>query len=190
MSKATAAKPAAEAIGGGIAFAPTGTTLPTTAVAALNSAFENVGYVSTDGVTRSIGLNSQTVNAWGGAVAAVLSAEKTETYKFKVIEAYNVPLLAMVFGKATGTLETGISVESNSLPQDEHAWVVTMLETDGNAHRIVIPKGVITAIGDVQYVDNNVTGYELTLTAVADQLGNTAYDYYAAGTGTGTGTGS
>lgn len=188
-NKATAAKPAETEIGGGIAFAPSGTSLPESANEALDSSFVNVGYVSTDGVTRSIGLDSTTVNAWGGAVAAVLSGTKTETFKFKVIEAYNVDLLGMVFGKATGTLDTGITVESNSLPQDEHEWVITMLETDSNGHRVVIPRGVITEIGDVVYVDNDVTGYELTLTAMADDDGNTAYDYYAAGTSS-SGTGS
>lgn len=187
MAKATAAKPAAVSIGGGIAFAPAGTTPPNAANTALASAFINVGFVSTDGVTRNISVDSQVVNAWGGAVAAVLSGAKTETFKFKVIEAYNTDLLKMIYGNATGTLDSGITVTSNSFAQEEHVWVVTMLEVDGNGHRIVIPKGIITEIGDIVYVDNDVTGYEITITAMGDENGVTAYDYYAkAASGSGT----
>ena len=186
---ATAAKPAASSIGGGIAFAAAGSTLPTTANAALDSAFTNVGFVSTDGVKRNIALDSNIIKAWGGAVAAALSSGKTETFKFKVIEAYNVPLLAMVLGSASGTLESGITADSNGHAQEAHAWVVTMLETNGNGHRIVIPKGVITEIGEIDYVDNDVTGYELTITAIGDSNGVTAHDYYAGPTGSGSGSG-
>lgn len=179
MATATAAKPAAESIGGGVAFAPIGTTLPTAANASLAAGFKNVGLISVDGVTRSIDTDSQVVNAWGGAVAAVLSGAKTETFQFKVIEAYNVDLLNIVFGEASGTLETGIAVESNSAQQTPHSWCITMLEVNGNGHRIVIPKGVITEIGEIVYVDNDVTGYEITVTAIGDEDGVTAYDYYA-----------
>lgn len=178
-NKATAAKPAAESIGGGIAFAPIGTTLPTTANAALAEGFKNVGYVSDDGVTRALGLDTTTINAWGGAVAAVLSGAKTETFQFRVINAYEADFLAMVFGSASGTLDTGLTVESNSFQQEAHEWVITMLEVDGNGHRIVVPNGVITEIGDITYVDNDVVGYEVTITAIGDEDGVTAYDYYA-----------
>lgn len=179
MATATAAKPAAESIGGGVAFAPIGTSLPTAANTALAAGFKNAGLISTDGVTRGIGTDSQVVNAWGGAVAAVLSGAKTETFKFKVIEAYNVDLLNIVFGEASGTLETGIEVESNSAQQVPHSWCITMLEVNGNGHRLVIPKAVITEIGEIVYVDNDVTGYEITLTAIGDENGVTAHDYYA-----------
>lgn len=190
MAIATSAKPAAAAIGGGIAFAPAGTTKPTAANTALDSAFTNVGYVSDGGVTRGIALGSNNVKEWGGTVAAALSTDKTETFQFKVIEAYNVELMSMVFGKANGTLETGITVESNNFAQDEHVWVITMLEVNGNGHRIVIPRGVITGIGNIVYVNTDVVGYDLTITAIADDTGTAVYEYYAAGTGTGTGTGA
>ena len=185
MATATAAKPAGESISGGIAFATVGTTLPTAANTALAAGFKNVGYVSDEGVTRAIEVDSQVINAWGGAVAAVLSGAKTETFQFKVIEAYNADFLGMVFGSASGALETGITVTSNSAQQDPHSWVITMLEVDGNGHRIVIPKGIITEIGDIVYVDNDVTGYEVTITAIGDSDGVTAYDYYAKASGSG-----
>jgi len=185
MSKATAAKPAASDIGGGIAFAATTATAPTSATAALGTGFTNVGYVSQDGVRRNISLESNVIKAWGGATAYATAGRKTETFRFKVIEAYGVDFQGMVMGNASGTLATGITVQSTDAPQAAHMWVVTMLEVDGVTHRIVIPEGVITAIGEIQYVDTDVTGYEVTITAIADSSGNTAYDYYqAASSGT------
>jgi hypothetical protein len=178
-NKATAAKPAAESIGGGIAFAPIGTTLPTAANTQLAAGFKNAGYISNAGVTRAIGIGSTTINAWGGAVAAVLSGSKTETFKFRVINAYEADFLKMVFGDAAGSLDTGLTVTSNSAQQEAHAWVITMLEVEGNGHRIVVPNGIITEIGEIVYVDNDVVGYEITITAIGNDNGDTAYDYYA-----------
>lgn len=188
MSKATAAKPAASSIGGGIAFAATSATAPTAANTALGSGFTNVGFVSQEGVRRNIALDSNVIKAWGGAVAYAAAGRKTETVRFKVIEAYGVDFLAMVMGEASGTLASGITVKSTDAPQGMHMWVITMLETEDTGHRIVIPKGVITNIAEITYADNDVTGYEVTITAVADDSGTTVYEYYAEAASSGTGT--
>jgi hypothetical protein len=39
----------------------------------------------------------------------------------------------------------------------------------------VIPEGVLTDVGDIVYVDNDIVGFELTITAIADSTGTTAY---------------
>ena len=52
-----------------------------------------------------------------------------------------------------------------------------MIMRDNAVKRIVIPNAKVTAVGEVSYKGEEVVGYETTLTAFADSLGNTHYEY-------------
>ena len=172
--KASAAKPG---VGGGIWNAPAGSTLPTDASTALPSAYTSLGYISEEGIKRSINRNTTVVHAWGGAVVAVLGTKKTETFKFKLIEPGNVDVLGLTFGEATGTLADGITVKSKADISTPRVFVISTLLAENVHQRIVIPSGVVTDIGEIDYVDNDVVGFDLTITAMADDSDNTAYEY-------------
>lgn len=174
MAKASAAKPA---VGGGIWTAAKGSTLPTNASAALDNAFASLGYVSDAGVQRNISRDSNVIHAWGGDPVAVLSNNKSETFKFKLIEPSNVDVLGLVFGEASGTLATGITVKSKADISTPRAFVIETIMADDVHQRIVVPEAVVTDIGEIVYVDNDVVGFDVTITAMADAQGNTAYEY-------------
>lgn len=180
MSKASAAKPG---VGGGIWTAPSGSTLPTDASTALDNAFNTLGYVSDAGVTRSISRDNTVIHAWGGDPVAVLSNNKTETFRFKLIEPSNVDVLGITFGEAAGTLAAGITVKSKADISTPRAYCISTIMADDVHQRIVIPSGVVTDIGEIVYVDNDVVGFELTITAMADEQGCTAYEYQKTVTG-------
>lgn len=176
MSKVTAAKPK---IGGAISYGPVNATLPTDAVTE-PTGLSTVGYIADDGVTRTQDLETENIKAWGGDVVLVLENGKTEKFKFKMLESQNVTSIKLVNGEGnvTGTaLATGISIRSNSQAKGGHAFVIDMIETGNTLHRIVIPNGIVTAIGDIVYVDNDAISYEVEITAIADSAGNTAYEY-------------
>lgn len=173
----TAAKPK---IGGAISAAPLETTLPTTADGQLDAAFENLGYVSDEGVARNIDIDTDVIKAWGGDVVLVLDNGKTETFKFSMLHADNPAALKVVHGddNVTGTsLADGISIISNNNEKAGHAFVVDMIEQGNTLHRIVIPHGVVTEMDEITYVDNAAIAYGVTITAIADSAGNTAYEY-------------
>ena len=172
--KASAARPG---VGGGIWSAPQGTTLPTDAGTALNQAFVSLGYVSEDGVKRNISRDNTVIYAWGGDPVASLNSKKKETFKFKLIEPSNVDVLGLTFGEASGDLTNGITVKSKTDISTPRAFVISNLMADNVHQRIVIPVGVVTDIGEISYVDNDVVGFELTVSAMADADGNTAYEY-------------
>lgn len=166
-------------INGAIFNAPAGTTLPTAASTALADTFKAMGYVSDDGVTNANSITTETIKAWGGDVVAVPQTEKRDTFKYKLIEAMNTDVLKAVFGSdnVTGTLEAGIAVKVNSAEQPESVWVIDTILRGNVAKRMVIPSGKISEIGDVTYKDNEVIGYELTITGLPDSSGNTHYEY-------------
>lgn len=175
------------AVAGAIYNAPAGTTLPASTSASLASAWKSLGYVSEDGVTNSNGISTEQIKAWGGDIVAVPQTEKTDTFKLKLIEACNADVLAVVFGSANlaGAISTGLAVDVNSKELPETSWVIDTIMRGGAAKRIVIPRGKISELGDVVYKDNEVIGYELTITCLPDDSGNTHYEYLkktAAGT--------
>jgi hypothetical protein len=134
-------------IGGAIRTAPAGTIVPTDATTPLNEAFESLGYISEDGVTRSTKKDTEVVKAWGGNVVAVLGKGKTETLKFTMLDADNVTGLGLTYGEATGTLATGITVKSTSGQDPVRCYVVDMILADNVKQRLVVPRGVVTVFG-------------------------------------------
>ena len=172
----SAGKPVVE---GAIYCAPLGTTLPTSTTAALDGAFAEMGYASEDGVTNTNSPESETIKAWGGDTVLAVQTSKEDTWQLKLIEVLNEDVLKAIYGSAnvTGTLSSGITVEANASEAETNSWVIDMVMRDGAAKRVVLPNAKITEIGDITYTDNDVTGYEITLTAMPDSDGNTHYEY-------------
>ena len=167
------------ATAGAIFVAPVGTTLPTDAVTALDAAFKALGYVSEDGLTNSLSIESENIKAWGGDTVLPLQTSVEDTFSYTLIESLNADVLKTVYGSdnVTGTLSTGIGVKVNADDHEQHGWVVDMNMRDGGVKRIVIPSASITSIGEITYRDNEAIGYNLTLTAVTDSTGTYHYEY-------------
>lgn len=175
---------------GAVFRADSGTTLPTSAKTNLASAFKGMGYVSDDGVVNSNSPESTEIKAWGGDVVAVPYTGKPDTIKFKMIEVLNEHVQKAVYGSANVTTvgnETKITV--NSKEAEEGVWVVDTI-LGSYIKRIIYPNGKITEVGDIVYKDDEVVGYEVTITGMPDSDGNSHYEYIAPITGATGGTGA
>lgn len=166
-------------VGGAIFIAPKGTTLPTDATTALAAAFKNLGYISDDGFSKSIERSSDDIKAWGGDTVLNPQTEYSETFSTTFLETLNIEVLKVVYGNAnvTGTLDTGITIKSNSKELEESVWVIDTVVTGNIPSRIVIPQGKITEIGEVTYKDGEAIGYEVTIKATPNTAGDCHYEY-------------
>ncbi len=163
---------------GAVYYAPTSTDLPTDAVADLNEAFVNLGYISEDGLTNENSPESESIKAWGGDTVLTTVTDKPDTFSFTLIESKNINVLKYIYGSenVTGELATGIKVTANSKPVPECSLVIDMVLKDA-IKRIVIPRASVSELGEISYADEDAIGYEVTINALPDEQANTHYEY-------------
>ena len=162
----------------GAAFsAPVGSTLPTDAITALDAAFTDLGFLSEDGLTRSRSLSSTTIKEWGGLPVLITDDEDITTFKFKLIEYLNTDVQKVINGddNVTGTLATGLAIQPGDM--QERAFVFWQRMRGGVSHRIVVPRGKITEVGDVVFKSNEAVAYDVTVTAMNDGNKKPYYEY-------------
>lgn len=176
-------------IGGVIFKAPYGTKLPTSASEALDTAFVNLGYCGEDGLSNSNSPSYEDLKAWGGEVVYSSQTEKPDTFGFTLIEILNPEVLKTIYGddNVTGTLATGIHVEATTEENEECSYVFDLILRGNVLKRIVIEKAKITEVGDVTYSDDELIGYETTITCYPVGSKGKTHDEYILGETTSTG---
>lgn len=178
-SNVTSAKPS---LTGAISSAAVGTALPTSHSATLDPKFKSLGYLSEDGLTNQDTRKSDEQKAWGGDIVETSQSEKSDKFKFTLLEVLNVDVLKEAYGADNVSVDaTGnITVKSNSKALTERSFVVDMILKNGRVKRVVIPRAKISEMGDITYADKKLLGFQLTLTAFPDTDGNTHYEYISA----------
>lgn len=157
---------------GGVYFAPAGTALPTDATTPLGVGFEELGYLTEDGVTQNIDESTNDVRAWqNGDLVRRIKTETNVSFEFSLLETSQAALNAYY-----GNFNAG-KVEINSDQGKRGVWVIEV--ADGNyTHRIVIADGQVTNRGAIQYVNGEAISYPITVTAYPVSGGNAAEIYY------------
>ena len=170
-------------IGGALYWAPAGTDLPTDASTALASAFKCLGYISDDGLKNNTSRSRNEIKAWGGDTVLLLEEETSDSFSYTLIECTNEEALKHVYG--SGNVEVTpavaadptatppvagspkkISIDVTQAPEAEECVMVVEQLLRNAIKRIVIPKAAVKEVGEVNYVDNDVVGYETTVTAL------------------------
>ena len=168
-------------VDGGIYIAPLGTAVPTDASTDLGADYKNLGYVSEDGVTNSLSVTSKDIKEWGGDTVMTVKTGQNDTFKLKYIESMNLEVLKSIYGAENVTESNGaVTVKVNAKDAGAAVYVIDMAQNGGRLKRIVIPRGTVSALGDIVYKNDTPVGYDVTISAGLDTNGNTHYEYISA----------
>lgn len=154
------------ALTGAVYVAPVGTALPTTAVAAWNAAFVDLGYLSEDGITEAHDDETADIKAWqNGDVVRSMITGSSATYSFTLIETTAAGLGLYYKGSTiTGTGDGPATVAVKTPVAQRHAFGFDVI--DGlNIVRWTIAEGEVSERGDITYKNDEAVAYELTVTA-------------------------
>lgn len=151
-----------------------GAPVPTDATSPLDAAFDELGYVSEDGVTQATNTDVQNITAWQNAdIVRKVQTSHDVTYQLAALETNPVSLEAYYGNYDAGT--GAVEINADVLPRVP--WVIDVYDGD-EITRLVIPSGQVTERGDVQYVNGDAVMYQMTITAYPVD-GTKAYLYRA-----------
>lgn len=166
-------------ITGGIKFAPIGTTTPTDPTSTLNAAFKEMGYVNKEGLKLSSDASDDKITVWGGVTIRTIRSDYSATLSGTLLSTLDVDVLKTVFGANQVQQQAGfIAIKHTSDIAPENVYIVeTKDSSSGGRKRFVIPKGQITVSGDVNLSHTEITGFEVSIEALADKDGVCYYEF-------------
>lgn len=158
-------------LNGEVYVAPVGSTAPTNVVTALAAAWDALGLLSEDGLTESIAEDSTDHYAWGGILVRTTRSKHKRTFVVTALEETATVMELWNPGSIMAGPTGGVTTTSVYVPSpDPRAFVFEAV--DGTiTKRIYIPRGEVTARGDVKYVENEMAMRELTITVYPDSTG-------------------
>ena len=168
---------------GAVAVAPIGTTLPSTAREALDAAFDESGYVSEDGLSVTITRTTTVLRDWSKSNVRNLLTEFggdlalsfLQVDEFAAERMFGASNVSVVAASATAGEQLSIAIGAE-LPPIE-SWVFSMKDGDARV-RVVVPRGQMTAVNQVDFKPDagNIIGG--TLTTYDDGTGKSIYFIY------------
>jgi hypothetical protein len=137
-------------------------TAPTTSVSALTG-FDELGYVSADGVSFTIDKSTNQIRAWQNAdLVRELVTEATVTYSFMLLET-TPEAIELYFGSAmvNGKVELNPSNTGG-----KKSFVIDVVD-GAKAIRHYIPSGEVMSVEAQSIVNGEAIAYGVTITAYA-----------------------
>lgn len=163
--------------------APVGTTLPTDATTALPAAWKSAGFISQDGIEKSIKTSSSDVKAFGtlSPVRKIVTDEEV-TFKISMLE-HNAISLALynklpLSGAGALTITSGAFSIADGKPRVQRYSVVADLVDGANRVRAVIEQFEVTERESQAYKAGEAIALGITATAYPGATGDSVITYY------------
>jgi hypothetical protein len=167
------------AVTGTVSYAPTSAAAPTNSTTALDAAFDDVGYISEDGVVETRDRSTNNIIAWQNAdVVRTVTTESSITVQFTMIET-NRNSLELFYGTAvTGVAPLGAI---NITPSDSGGRKSIVVDyVDGTKFvRLYLPEAEVTEVGELTLASGDPVGYEVTITGYPVAAGYSAQKFWS-----------
>lgn len=139
-----------------------------------------LGAVSEDGLTQGFDEDSQSFTPWGyTAPIRTTITSSLRTFGLTVWETGRVIVQSLQYRVPTADLvpTSGLTTfaETASPVPDRRAFWFVVLDGDTFKRGFFVPEGEITERSDVSHKQDEVAGFEWTITAYPDEAGNTVY---------------
>lgn len=149
-------------ITGKVYIAPTTATAPTASNSALTE-YQELGYVSSDGVEFTIDKSTNQIRAWQNSdLVREIVTEATATYSFALLETTE-DVLETYFG----TTMVGGKVELNPSSTGGRKSFVLDVVDGSKIIRHHVPSGEVTAVEALTIANGEALSYGITITAYA-----------------------
>lgn len=164
---------------GGGWVAPTGTTRPTDPSTQPLTPWQPLGAISDDGLVYGFDEDSQEFTPWGLTSPFRTQITKSvRTFKCTLWETARVAVQSIMYRIDAPSLApvSGVTsfAETASPQPDRRAW--WFLVMDGSTSKgFYVPQGEVSDRSDVTFKQDEMSGYEITITAYPDDSGNTVY---------------
>lgn len=153
------------AVTGAVYVAPTGTASPNYSDDALDAAFQDLGYVSSDGISESMDKSTTQIRSWqDGSLVREIISEGTYSVSLTFIET-NEDVVNLYYG-GTVTEAGSLAIDPRS-SGGRKSFVIDVIDGT-NIERTYIAAGEITSVGERTLASGEAIGYEVTITAYAD----------------------
>ncbi|WP_031189809.1 MULTISPECIES: hypothetical protein [Streptomyces] len=164
--------------GGGWVSA-TGTAAPASPLVQPTGPWEPLGAISDDGLTYGFDEDSQEFTPWGLTSPFRTQITKSvRTFGLTLWETSRVAVQSIMYRIPAAELEPvgGITsfAETASPEPDRRAWWFLVIDGD-SARGFYVPQGEVSDRSDVSFKQDEMSGYEITITAYPDSAGNTVY---------------
>ncbi|MFJ7417992.1 phage tail protein [Streptomyces uncialis] len=165
---------------GGGWVAPVGTPALSSPTAQPTAPWEPLGAISDDGLTYGFDEDSQEFTPWGLTSPYRTQITKSvRTFGLTAWETSRIAVQSLQYRLDAADLEPDVSgitqyAETASPVPDRRAF--WFLVIDGDAYKgFYVPEGEISERSDVTFKQDEMSGYEWTITTYPDAAGNTVY---------------
>lgn len=165
---------------GGGWVAPIGSTAPDSPLTQPLTPWEPLGAISDDGLVYGFDEDNEEFTPWGlTSPFRTMITKSTRTFQVTLWETSRVAVQSVMYRLDAASLEPdgeGVTsyAETASPVPDRRAWWFLVMDGE-NAKGFYVPQGEISDRSDVTFKQDEMSGYEITVTAYPDEAGNTVY---------------